>query len=720
MARIIRLAGTIVLSILLLCGAAWAQTKPSEPPAGNVESALDTLRGAGYTVFVAPPAAEAARDGLAVPDISKVGTFIASVRLSLAQILAEGPRTPKRMLDAMAKAGGGSLLWLLPAALLTLVSVTVGYFAGRVTARFVGRLWSTVGSTPLETRSGRIMWALCSIARGGAATVAFAGAGALVTILAMPVRSPAQVSSLHVIGMLSTFLAFRVIVQAILMPGNAEARLVTIGDTLAGALFRRILLVAFLGNFVTWICFWLAYFPLEPRTHQFLLVVAPTFSVAMLAALVLVYKQAIKAAILGASEPPGSVRRAVALTWPFLVIAYLFIGWFANIAEVTSSNRLTVGPVMAPVLAIAFGLFVTGILLMIHDRRFPAGSEFDPWSMLFERLARGIGVLSGIALLGVVWRIFGSPWGHVLKGGLAIGVMVLFAWVGWSAVRIFVNERLEAEREANGGTTADTESEGFGPGATRLETLLPIFRNVVLFLIFAVVVMVVLSAMGVSVAPLFAGAGVVGLAIGFGAQALIRDMFSGAFFLLDDAFRRGEYVEVSGTAGMVEKISVRSFQLRHHSGLLHTIPFGEIKQLTNYSRDWVIMKLPIRLTYDTDIEKVRKLVKKLGLEMAENEEYGHLFLEPPKSQGVIQMDDSAMIVRIKFKTKPGDQFVLRRHVYQRVRDVFSANGIKFAHREVTVRVADAADDDMRRQAALGAVSQSEAERARGMSGAEIW
>ena len=140
--------------------------------------------------------------------------------------------------------------------------------------------------------------------------------------------------------------------------------------------------------------------------------------------------------------------------------------------------------------------------------------------------------------------------------------------------------------------------------------------------------------------------------------------------------------------GTVEKISVRSFQLRHHLGLLHTIPFGEIKVLTNFSRDWVMMKLPLRVTYDTDVEKVRKLIKQLGLELLEDPIIGDNFLQPLKSQGVIEMQDSAMIIRVKFMTKPGDQWVIRKRVFQDIRDLFAREGIKFAHREVTVRLAD--------------------------------
>ena len=227
-----------------------------------------------------------------------------------------------------------------------------------------------------------------------------------------------------------------------------------------------------------------------------------------------------------------------------------------------------------------------------------------------------------------------------------------------------------------------------------MATLLPIMRYALMILIFSVAVMVILSRMGVDIAPIFAGAGVVGIAVGFGAQTLIRDIFSGAFFLLDDAFRRGEYVEIEGVKGTVEKISIRSFQLRHHLGALHTIPFGEIKQLTNYSRDWVMLKLPLRVTYDTDTEKVRKLVKKLGQELLNHPQVGHTFMQPLKSQGVYKMEDSAMIIRVKFMTKPGEQFVTRKVVYESIQDLFAREGIKFAHKEVTVRLADRDPDNL--------------------------
>jgi len=186
----------------------------------------------------------------------------------------------------------------------------------------------------------------------------------------------------------------------------------------------------------------------------------------------------------------------------------------------------------------------------------------------------------------------------------------------------------------------------------------------------------------------------------------VRDIFSGAFFLVDDAFRKGEYIDIGDVKGTVEKISVRSFQLRHHLGALQTIPFGEIRVLTNYSRDWVIMKLPLRVTYDTDVEKVRKLIKKLGQELLSDLVIGDNFIQPLKSQGVIEMQDSAMIIRVKFMTKPGDQWLVRKKVYEEIRQLFEREGIRFAHREVTVRLAESTPEDLspqQKQAVTGAV-----------------
>ena len=129
-------------------------------------------------------------------------------------------------------------------------------------------------------------------------------------------------------------------------------------------------------------------------------------------------------------------------------------------------------------------------------------------------------------------------------------------------------------------------------------------------------------------------------------------------------------------------------QLRHHLGAVQTIPYGEIKTVKNLSRDWITMKLELRLSYDTDIEQVRKIIKKVGQSMLEDPELGPCFILPLKSQGVMRVEESALIVRMKFTTKPGQQWVVRREAYRRVRDALAEAGIFFAHREVRVRLPD--------------------------------
>jgi len=197
--------------------------------------------------------------------------------------------------------------------------------------------------------------------------------------------------------------------------------------------------------------------------------------------------------------------------------------------------------------------------------------------------------------------------------------------------------------------------------------------------------------MGINIGPLLAGAGVIGLAIGFGAQTLVRDIIAGIFFLMDDAFRVGDFIEVGTMKGRVEYISVRSLRLRHPRGMLITVPFGDMQSVTNYTRDYVIMKLDFRVRYDTDVEKVRKIIKNINKEIQADEELSHGLLDKIKSQGVRQMDDSAMIMRVKFVCAPGEQFVLRREVYRRIQEAFQKNGIEFAHRNVTVYFPPEAD-----------------------------
>ena len=194
----------------------------------------------------------------------------------------------------------------------------------------------------------------------------------------------------------------------------------------------------------------------------------------------------------------------------------------------------------------------------------------------------------------------------------------------------------------------------------------------------AVAVMMALAELGVEIGPLIAGASVVGVAIGFGAQTFVRDVIAGMFYLLDDAFRVGEYIQAGHYKGTVEGFSIRSIKLRHHRGPVFTVPFSLLGAIQNQSRDWVIDKIAVGVTYDSDLEKARKLIKQIGLDLQKDPEFAPLILEPLKMQGVEQLGDFAVQIRAKMMTVPGEQFVIRRKAYAMIKKAFDENGIKFA------------------------------------------
>ncbi len=456
--------------------------------------------------------------------------------------------------------------------------------------------------------------------------------------------------------------------------------------------------------------------------------------------MILFNARAISNAIRGGRTPDqvSWILRFISFAWAPVLMLYIVFSWFKLAVDLVLEVEDSI-PIVASSYAIFMSVVVAyGAMNYLLERYFDRNRKIEELNaeadeadadvedeiaatpeaqkrkhaiLTYEDLARRVaGILAfvvGLYALVVIWNPQAN-WSDDLPVERALDVMVILfiGYILFHFFRVWIDSKI-AEEVDDGGAEAELGDEGGEGGQSRLATLLPLFRGAILAVVVVTIALIVLMELGINVSPLFAGAGVVGLAVGFGSQTLVRDIFSGAFFLMDDAFRKGEYIDIGDVKGTVEKISVRSFQLRHHLGALNTIPFGEIKVLTNYSRDWVIMKLPLRVTYDTDVEKVRKLIKKLGQELLSDPVIGENFIQPLKSQGVIEMQDSAMIIRVKFMTKPGDQWLVRKKVYEEIRALFAREGIRFAHREVTVRLADDKEaEDLtpkQREAVTGAV-----------------
>jgi moderate conductance mechanosensitive channel len=267
---------------------------------------------------------------------------------------------------------------------------------------------------------------------------------------------------------------------------------------------------------------------------------------------------------------------------------------------------------------------------------------------------------------------------RLMRGAINAVVILLLADLAWRLARAWIDRRL-AEASAHGPAEGDEARR-----RARLRTLLPILRNILLVVLVVMAALMALSALGVQIGPLIAGAGVVGVAVGFGAQTVVKDVISGMFYLLDDAFRVGEYIVSGSYKGTVESFSLRSIKLRHHRGSIYTVPFGELGAVQNMSRDWVIDKLSVGVTYDTDLDLAKKIIKQIGKELQADPEFAPHIIETLKMQGVEQFGDFAIQIRMKMMTKPGEQFVIRRRAYAMIKKAFAANGIQFAFPTVTV------------------------------------
>lgn len=419
----------------------------------------------------------------------------------------------------------------------------------------------------------------------------------------------------------------------------------------------------------------------------------------------------------GTAPPPRTLGSLLASTWHLFAMAYVVILWLV-FSEGGLIGRETLS--LAAPLSLALIILAPIVDWLVREflaERADKSSAAQGHNAGVVRAADTV-ILTGVRLMlaGLAFGMLAEGWGAGLlawlatPAGAAVGQAALqivltlaLAAFAWTLVNRFTDRALAAEGGA--ATTAPHADDEAGSmvAKSRWQTLVPLLRTSLLVVLVAMTVMIVLSSLGVDIGPLLAGAGVVGIAIGFGAQALVRDILSGIFFLIDDAFRIGEYIEISNDLrGEVERISIRSMQLRHHRGMLLTLPFGELRSIINHNRDWAIYKQEFRVAYDTDLEKVRKIIKKLGQELMADPEYGPKLLEPLKSQGVLRIEESALIVRTKFMCKPREQFVLRRVVFERVKRAFAENGIMLAHR--TVNVALPAADAEAKAPALAAAA----------------
>lgn len=393
--------------------------------------------------------------------------------------------------------------------------------------------------------------------------------------------------------------------------------------------------------------------------------------------------------------------------WPNLVVWALWVtGLFALWAS--GGMHLFWLVLVCGLLAPTIGIVNRAVNHLLHRAPTPDDPTLQaPPSVLAAVIERG--ARSGLIMMAVVVLLWawGIGLGDLLESGdrraVVVRVLISVALIAaifdfiWHVTRTAIDTYID-----DAAVVSDDPAEA--RRRARLRTLLPILRNVLRIILGTTSGLMVLATMGVDIAPLIAGAGIVGVAIGFGTQALVRDVVSGMFFVLDDAFRVGEYIIVGSHKGTVESFSLRSIKLRHHRGALYTIPFGSLGAVRNMSRDWVIEKLAFTVPFGTDLAKIKKIMKGVNAALQADPEIAPHMLEPLKSQGADLIADTGLLVKVKFMAVPGEQFIVRRRANALIQTAFAENGVEFAVPTVKVMGRDDTADQMAAVAASHTVA----------------
>jgi len=270
-------------------------------------------------------------------------------------------------------------------------------------------------------------------------------------------------------------------------------------------------------------------------------------------------------------------------------------------------------------------------------------------------------------------------WEGIMLSGLRILLIVVIAWILVRVVRILLRkmeQKLIRRGEAEGEVPSET--------AKRAETLARLLRQGVVILIWVMVLLMVLREFGVEIGPILASAGVAGLAIGFGAQNLVRDVISGFFLILENTVRVGDVAVVNGTGGLVEKINFRTIVLRDLQGVVHTFPNGSVTTISNVTREWSGYVFDIGVAYKEDTDQVVSILRDVGNEMRQDERFKASIVEDIEVFGVDQFADSAVIIKGRIKTLPIKQWEVGREFLRRVKKAFDQAGIEipFPHRSI--------------------------------------
>ena len=510
----------------------------------------------------------------------------------------------------------------------------------------------------------------------------------------IPIINPVEQIYFVALSLINGYLVCAVmiaILKSILVPAAPSLRLFPIRDIAANYLFiwcRRLVLVGVIGYFIAEVTLVLG---IPSGGHLLLLRLVGLLVIAMLILIILQNRQPVSRWL----EDSGRLASKLAGIWHAVAIVYalgLFSVWllgvqdgFEFILKATVTSVVVIG--------------ATYIVARLSRRALEKGFEIKPeLKALYPTLERrtnrylpglqftvriGLTVLCLLSLL-QVWGIdiltmLETPLGqNFVKSTVSIALIIMISLIFWEGITSLI-ERFLAADAANGGTVKRS---------ARVRTLLPLLQKVILVVLCIMVLMTILSEIGINIAPLMAGAGVVGLAIGFGSQQLVKDIIAGIFILVEDTLSVGDWVDLGGQSGTVEALSIRSLRLRDASANVHTIPFGSVERITNMTRDYSYAVIEAGVGYNEDADNVIGVLHEIGADLQADPEFTGNFMEPLSVLGVDRLADSAVVIKARIKTLPGTQWAMRREFQLRMKKRFDELGIEIPFPHTKIYFAD--------------------------------
>jgi len=701
MARMMRALGLLVFAAALAC---WPLAGPfaQEPPAGpavgaaELEALAAELRDENKRAELIRriEALAAVRSGEAPPEQGKpppgplafltdrIAAFGGDIAGALAFVV------DSRAFRAWVAQGLDSLAsgWAaLGRLLLVLLAGVVVEIAVR---RLSAGLQRASPRPEAETAGERLLSAAFGAVLGAIPIAAFA-AGSFAALFAAALPEAGGQAAVAVVCAVSAARLAMLAARTALAPGAGGARLLRLSDAGAVVLVRWVRRLVSVAVYGWLLCEVMRILGLPAAPYALLVDLVGVSVLGVAAAMVLRNRAPVRDRLRGAGG--GRLRSRLADVWHVVALAYLavvFLVWAVSVENgfgyLAAASAWTVAAAAVARLAdlgvLRLAEAATRWQLRINSRFSGAEARADRTVPIVRKCLRAAVWLGAALAVLEAWgapalELLAAPVGERILGGLVrIALALGLFLVLWEALCLAIGRYLDARDED--GSPLDRSA--------RARTLLPLLRRASAVVLVTVGGLTVASELGIDIAPLLAGVGIAGLAIGFGAQTLVKDVITGLFIVLENQVAVGEYVSVGGHSGIVEALSIRTIRLRDLAGAVHVVPFGEVGTVENLTRDFSYAVIDAGVGYSEDTDRVSDVLREIAAGMEQDESWRHRVIPPFELFGVQELADSAVVVRCRFKTPPMHQWAVAREFRRRMKKRFDALGIEipFPHRTV--------------------------------------